>query len=68
MPRSDEFEHHERMYTTGLPGPLARFRMEVVVTPIMTQQYSRKVNLFTQCVIVYITTLIPTAYPFGENR
>jgi hypothetical protein len=27
--------NHERMYTTGLPDRLARFRMEVVVTRIM---------------------------------
>jgi hypothetical protein len=33
--RLEEFEYQERMYTTGLPGRLAHFRMEVVVTPIM---------------------------------
>lgn len=60
------------MHTTGRPDRLARFRMPecACVQNVMSAEVYRGRGFVVndQCVIAYMSTLIPTAYPSGENR
>jgi hypothetical protein len=63
------------MHTTGRPDRLVRLGIEVVVARIMTfTQYNGRPAWRSnngsepQCIMAYMMTLMPTAYPFGEKR